>query len=812
MPKTRTRAHWVVLLAQVSILSVLALRSWHLAAADDETDPPGRVARLSYLHGSVSFQPAGETEWVGAIGNRPLTTGDRLWTDGGDARAELTMGSATVRLGASTDFAFINLDDRIVQMQLTEGTVVVSVRRLHRDEVVEVDTPNQAFSILRPGSYRVEVGEDGTSTLVTVRAGEGEASGGGDSFTVHAGQSTRFTGADRLEATDVRLARLDALDEWAQARDRRAESSASARYVSPDVVGYEDLDDNGTWLADSSYGHVWMPTRMASGWAPYHDGHWAWISPWGYTWVDDAPWGYAPFHYGRWVTIQGRWGWVPGPAEVEAVYAPALVAFIGGPGFGLSVSIGGGGSRAEVGWFPLGPREVYVPGYHVSRAYVDRVNVSNTQVNTTTITNVYNTQTTNQYRVTNVTYVNRTAPGAVTVVPQQAFAGALPVARAAVKVNEQRLAAAPIGPSAAAVPTQERRLRNLQGRGRAATAGGSRWPHRGRQGTSAAAARAVREPAEGARGASGAAPRPSGARERPSAGCRSSPTAGEAGAPGQASSGAGRASAGSGEAGRAGGAAAGAEARGTGGAAAGSGEARGAGGAAAGAEAWGTGCAAARSGEAGQRGGAAAGAEACRAGGAAAGSGEAGQRGGAAAGAEACRAGGAAAGSGEAGQRGGAAAGAEAWGTGGPAARSGEAREPGDAAAGAKACRTAGAAGSGEAREPGDATAGAEARRTGGAAGSGEAREPGDAAAGAKACGACGAAAGHAAAGAGRRAPSGAEGCSARTAADRAAPCLGLAANEAGREREDGRTSCPCRGEAAALRSPLLQPARRPDP
>jgi len=32
--------------------------------------------------------------------------------------------------------------------------------------------------------------------------------------------------------------------------------------------------------------------------------------------------------------------------------------------------------------FPLGPREVYVPSYHVSRAYVTRVNVSNTTVNT----------------------------------------------------------------------------------------------------------------------------------------------------------------------------------------------------------------------------------------------------------------------------------------------------------------------------------------------------------------------------------------------------------------------------------------------
>ena len=454
MSKTRTKTHWYVLLAQVLIIAVLAVRSSQLAVAEDETDPPSRVARLSSVRGPVSFQPAGESEWVRAIANRPLTTGDRLWTDAGPGRAELTTGSVTIRLDASTDFAFVNLDDRIVQMQLTQGTVTVRVQRLRRDENVEVDTPNQAFSILQPGSYRIETSEDGASTLVTVRSGEGEASGGGDTYTIHSGQSTRLTGTDRLEATDVRSARLDDFDQWGLTRDRRSEGSPSARYVSPDVVGYEDLDDNGTWRTDPSYGHVWIPTRTASGWAPYHDGHWAWISPWGYTWVDDAPWGYAPFHYGRWVTIEGRWGWVPGPVEVEAVYAPALVAFIGGPSFGVSLSVGGGGSRAEVGWFPLGPREVYVPGYHVSRGYVDRVNVSNTRVSNTTITNVYNTQITNEYRTTNVKYVNRAAPGGVTVVSQQAFTSAQPVGRAAVKVDEQRIAAAPVGRTAAATPTR----------------------------------------------------------------------------------------------------------------------------------------------------------------------------------------------------------------------------------------------------------------------------------------------------------------------------------------------------------------------
>src|ERR1017187_1324219 len=117
------------------------------------------------------------------------------------------------------------------------------------------------------------------------------------------------------------------------------------------------------------------------------------------------------------MSIEGRWGWLPGPMEVEPVYAPALVVFVGG----------GGGFGGNVGWFPLGPREVYVPSYRVSRGYVNRVNISNTTVNTTTVTNVYNTTIVrNTTNITNITYANRTVQGAVMVVPQHAFVSAQP--------------------------------------------------------------------------------------------------------------------------------------------------------------------------------------------------------------------------------------------------------------------------------------------------------------------------------------------------------------------------------------------------
>ncbi len=416
------------------------------ASAQDQDDPPARVARLGYLEGSVSFQPAGEGDWVGAVPNRPMTTGDQLWTDQG-SRAEVQLGSAAIRLAPNTGFSFLDLDDNTVQVQLTSGAIYVTVRRLHDDDDFEIDTPNQAFTIFQPGHYRVEVGADGNYTVISVRAGDGESTGGGQSYELRGGQRATLSGTDPLYADVEELYGPDDFDTWSEARDHRYDYSRSAQYLSHDVVGFDDLDDYGDWRDDPSFGHIWFPNRVEVGWAPYHTGHWAWISPWGWTWVDDSSWGYAPFHYGRWVSIGGRWGWVAGPVTVQAVYAPALVVFVGG---------GPGGFGGNVGWFPLGPREVYVPSYHVSEAYVTRVNISSTTVNVTQVTNVYRTTIINNTtNITNVTYVNRSVQGAVMVVPQHAFTSAQPVAQARVQVSAQQIASASVSGRVAVTPSRE---------------------------------------------------------------------------------------------------------------------------------------------------------------------------------------------------------------------------------------------------------------------------------------------------------------------------------------------------------------------
>ena len=454
--KTRS-LYW---LALSTLILAVALAVPARAAADDE-DPPGRVARLSVINGQVSFSPAGTDDWVSAVANRPITTGDKLWTDN-DARAELHVDSAAFRLAGGTGFSFLNLNDQTIQVRITEGTINIRVRRLGDAENIEVDTPNLALSILRPGRYRIVVNEAGDTTIVSVRDGQGEVNGGGSAYTVHPGEQGSFSGADTLDADIESIADADDFDNWCDERDLHEDHAVARRYVSDDVIGYEDLDDNGGWRPVPDYGTVWFPHTTIVGWAPYRYGHWAYVAPWGWTWVDDAPWGFAPFHYGRWVFVAGAWGWVPAPPRVvgvvyvHPVYAPALVAWVGGPhfGVGLGVGIGVGGFAAgvNVGWFPLGPREVFVPSYAVSRAYVSRVNISNTTVNETVVNNYYNTTVVNRnVNVNNVRYMNQGVPGAVTATSPRAFTSAQPVSRNLVAVDQREVASAPVGVSAPSV-------------------------------------------------------------------------------------------------------------------------------------------------------------------------------------------------------------------------------------------------------------------------------------------------------------------------------------------------------------------------
>ncbi len=413
--------------AQRLFIGVAAMVAWAvcgLALAQSNGDAPGRVARLSDLGGQVWLYTPDATDWVTATRNRPLTTGDRLATDAG-GRAELQIGSTTLRLNANTELEVVQLDDGQAALQLHSGSAGVRIRSRDATREFSLTTAEGRFRVDRPGRYRFDR-DDNTSTA-TVYDGAAIYEGRNSALTVNPGQRAEFwvdnAGTAQYSLSDPAR---DAFASYIGERDSGEGSSVSQRYVSPEMTGADDLDRYGNWEQSPEYGALWIPRGVASDWAPYSTGHWAYVRPWGWTWVDDAPWGFAPFHYGRWVYRRDVWCWAPGTVVARPIYAPALVAWMGAPGINVSVSIGGGGPA--VGWFPLAPREVYVPSYHYSPRYVREINVTNV-TNVTVINNVINTPPAQR------DFTNRRFPHALTVVPTSVVTNRQPVAPAAAQLR-----------------------------------------------------------------------------------------------------------------------------------------------------------------------------------------------------------------------------------------------------------------------------------------------------------------------------------------------------------------------------------------
>ena len=299
--------------------------------------------------------------------------------------------------------------------------------------------------------------------MVTVSSGAVEVTGQNLDQQLGPNQSMRLSGSYPVYAEQVELLPPDGLDQFDQQREYCRQRASSYQYVSPDMIGAADLDDYGDWQPpnqdNQGYGAVWYPRGVPAGWTPYSNGHWAWVAPWGWTWVEAEPWGFAPFHYGRWANFGGRWGWVPGPPP--SAFGGGVQPSIRLP-WSPSWAEGGGGLSGVIGaiaaWFPLGPREVYQPWYHASPAYCNRVNVTNIYTtNVTVIHNTYINKTVNVYNttnVTNITYVNRTV--ATVVVPQSALASGRPIPQVQrIQLTPQvraQLSAAPIIPHPLVTP------------------------------------------------------------------------------------------------------------------------------------------------------------------------------------------------------------------------------------------------------------------------------------------------------------------------------------------------------------------------
>ena len=415
------------------ILAWMSLASTQTFA---QNGPPPGLARLTHLgSGNVSIQPNGLDQWGQASNNTPIDPGDRVAGDP-SATGELEAAQSRVYFGNGADVTLVSLDQYGVQVGVAAGSVNVASDGFPPGQSLSIQTPNGAVTMNGPALFRVDVYPDQQSTVIT-NSTHGNITlngGGGFNMVLELEQSVQLTGTNPVYAQMLQPAPYDQFAHWSGAIESHRFNSVSARYVSTEMAGYDQLDNNGEWQPQSDYGPIWFP-RVDQGWAPYHNGHWVNRPFYGWTWVADEPWGIAPFHYGRWVQVQGRWGWIPGPREVHPVWSPAQVVFAGG------IQLGGVGVSV---WFPLGPGEPYKPWYPATPEYINQINITNIHESKVVhVQNVYNTTIIN-----NVTYVNRTV--GVTAMNQQDFAAGRSAQVAAVKVNPQQIqhiqAAAPAAP------------------------------------------------------------------------------------------------------------------------------------------------------------------------------------------------------------------------------------------------------------------------------------------------------------------------------------------------------------------------------
>lgn len=349
------------------------------AALDADTPAPAaRIGQLSLLEGNARMRIDRTSAWEAAVLNTPISTGAALATDGA-SRSEVRLGSTALRLAGDTQVAWKEISDNSLQLEIAGGMVHLRVRTFAPGERVLLGVGNVTLQPLMPGSYRIRHFASGTRAALWVQEGQARVALREQDQTLGPNQHVVV---DRKTATLLSSGASDeskAFDDIVDRRDRLSEQSFSLLHVSAEMTGVEALDGHGSWRTEAVHGSAWYPDKLPVDWAPYRFGRWRWLAPWGWTWIDDAVWGFAPFHYGRWLFLGGRWAWVPGQAAAanaaaRPVYAPALVGFFGNQAG--AVWTPAGSTTPLVGWYPLAPGEVYWPAYKTSLTYVRALNAS----------------------------------------------------------------------------------------------------------------------------------------------------------------------------------------------------------------------------------------------------------------------------------------------------------------------------------------------------------------------------------------------------------------------------------------------------
>jgi hypothetical protein len=433
MNRIKVWPHMTIVGVVIALIAGLGVAFWmkHEPTASAEELP--YAARIQRVDGDVAFSNGlansdANAEWIAATPNQPFSVGDRIYTRD-NSRASLAFsGRNFARLDPNTSLDVVSLGDRRTQLALRDGSAMFDVGYLQPNELFEVATPNGAVNFDQPGLYNVGFDNNG-GVLVSVLSGLAQVIGLGGSGQINKGEMLTLLGQ---AASQVALSRLNPQQAGYQVDDYYRyqypnsydgrynnydaylndpyyydpyQRDASYQYASSSIPGLNDLDYYGDWQSVDNYGYAWRP-RVDSGWVPYQQGQWTNDYPYGPTWVSSEPWGYAPYHYGRWANVGNQWYWIPDRANTTPMYAPALVAFVP-----LN-------DANQIGWVPLGPGDSYAPRYY---------------------DNNWQPQYLSQTNVLPARLFNLGIPGAVTVVPVDAWGRAIDP-RSVRRIDQQALA------------------------------------------------------------------------------------------------------------------------------------------------------------------------------------------------------------------------------------------------------------------------------------------------------------------------------------------------------------------------------------
>ncbi len=331
----------------------------------DADEVTARVARVSFVSGDTRIRRADSDEWESVTLNLPIVEGDEIVTEAG-ARIEIQIAKDQhLRLAENSTLKFAAYSDEGVAVSLSLGTMHLKLLTFDTQRsFFEIDAPKSTIAIRSAGSYRIDAGAVGDAQIrVAVIEGEARIYTENAGFTLNSGRQARLhiDGPYRGEwEAGNAIASLDGFDQWTTGRDEtialRLKASYYDKYYDDDIYGADDLNDNGQWIHTRDYGYVWRPhssaIRSYADWSPYRYGHWRWMPPFGWTWVNDEPWGWATYHHGRWFYHDGYWNWSPYGyyRSTRSWWRPALVV----------ITI----VRNNICWYPL--------AYHQDRVNFNR--------------------------------------------------------------------------------------------------------------------------------------------------------------------------------------------------------------------------------------------------------------------------------------------------------------------------------------------------------------------------------------------------------------------------------------------------------